>query len=312
MDKTTRTLIICRGLQGSGKSTWARLQALHNPESVMLVSRDEMRAMLFNKDELKDPANEKLITANIHEIIRSGLIRRKTVILHDTNLNVKTIDELINLISEFDGSAQIRIQDFPVSIKECIARDEERRIKGERFVGEKAILATAKKNHIDKDGSLPALPAYVYERIQKNNFITQDNSLPSAWIVDFDGTIAEMGNRNPYDWDKVDEDEPIIAAIELVKNLKAVGHKIIIISGRSEVCRAISEEWLSVYEVPYDMFIMREDDDDRKDNILKKEIITNQILGNYFIAGCLDDRKQVVQEYRAMGLFVAQLSHGMF
>lgn len=310
--KETLILTICRGLQGSGKSTWAINQVIRSNGATVRVSRDDLRYMQYGVHVLNDPRNEKGITKNEHDLIRDGLLNKRNVIVDGINLSAKKTQDIIRIAHEFDGKVQIRFQDFPVSIAVCVERDKERASKGLRHVGEDIIRATAKRHFVDKDGTLPSLPANAYEKIFKNVTLKQDESLPSAWIVDFDGTIAEMGERNPYDWMKVDEDEPIFHSIKLVQDLKKAGHTIIILSGRDAVCRQISENWLNVYEVPYDMFLMRAENDNRSDSIIKKEIMESYILGTYFVAGCLDDRKRVVEEYRNMGLFVAQVANGMF
>ena len=308
----TLSLTICRGLQGSGKSTWAINQVIRSNGTTIRVSRDDLRYMQYGVHVLSDPRNEKSITKNEHDLIRDGLTGKRNVIVDGINLSEKKTQDIVRIAHEFDGKVQIRFQDFPVPVATCVERDKERAAKGLRHVGEDVIRATAKRHFVEKNGMLPNVPANAYEKIFKNVALQQDTSLPSAWIVDFDGTIAEMGDRNPYDWHKVDEDEPLVHAIKLVQDLKKAGHTIIILSGRDAVCRQISEDWLNVYEVPYDMFYMRAENDNRSDSIIKKEIMEAHILGTYFVAGCLDDRKRVVEEYQNMGLFVAQVANGMF
>ena len=84
------------------------------------------------------------------------------------------------------------------------------------------------------------------------------DQLPSAIIVDLDGTLADMrGIRGPFDWDKVGMDRPHTDIIELVQMYKSNHFQIIVCSGRDAVCKAATLEWLVDFEVPFDRFFMR-------------------------------------------------------
>src|SRR5688500_13539451 len=98
-------------------------------------------------------------------------------------------------------------------------------------------------------------------------------TLPRAVIVDIDGTLAIRGDRSPYDWSRVGEDQPNPAVIELVQTIAAAGrHRVILVSGRDEVCRWQTEMWLAAHHVGWDELHMRPHKDNRKDSILKAEI----------------------------------------
>jgi hypothetical protein len=57
---------------------------------------------------------------------------------------------------------------------------------------------------------------------------------------------------------------------------------------------------------------MRPAGDNRKDSILKEEIYKRDILPEYYISFVLDDRQQVVDALREMGLQVWQVARGDF
>lgn len=304
------TLTLCRGLPGSGKTSWALRQVQAHPDTVARVNRDEIRFMMFGKYVL-DVKQESLITTIQHEMIKASFLAKKNVIVDDTNLNLRTVEAFYQLLVQFDGGVQLRFQDFAVGIDVCIQRDKERGERGERSVGEQVIRAMSKK-YMNKSSKLPELPAKYYERIVRPNFVAQNNALPRAWICDIDGTIANMITRGPFDWDKVDEDEPIEHVIRLVHDLKKQGYKIILVSGRDAVSRKKTETWLEVYGIPYDELYMSPENDTRPDDIVKYEIYQNHIADKYYIAGVLDDRQKVVNMWRSVGLFVAQVANGMF
>lgn len=134
-----------------------------------------------------------------------------------------------------------------------------------------------------------------------------------AALIDIDGTLAERGNRSPFDWSRVGEDQPRPAVIELVQTIATAGrHRIILLSGRDEVCRVQTEMWLSAQGVPFDELHMRPRKDNRKDSILKEELYRTRIEGRYLVAFVVDDRDQVVKMWRSLGLDCFQVAEGAF
>jgi len=53
------TIVVLRGLPGSGKSTWAREYVALNPDARVRVNRDDIRAMLFGR---YDGVDEKTVS----------------------------------------------------------------------------------------------------------------------------------------------------------------------------------------------------------------------------------------------------------
>jgi len=149
-----------------------------------------------------------------------------------------------------------------------------------------------------------------------------------AIIVDVDGTLADMrGIRGPFEWDKVHLDRPHQDVIDLVKDLAGVDtysdtflddglieakYKIIITTGRDGVCEEATRKWLKDNGVPYDDFYIRKAGDFRKDNIIKSEIYMDHIRPKYDVKYVIDDRDQVVDMWRSLGLRVLQVAPGDF
>lgn len=311
----TVTLTLCRGLPGSGKTLWAKEQVRRSYGDIVRVSRDDLRMAFYGVYVLAGPdknREENLLTKLQLDAVRGFLVSKKDVIVDDTNLSPRSVEAFYALACEFEGAVQIRFQDFEISIKECIRRDDERKKAGDRHVGA-SIIKEISDRHLHGGSELPALSAKYYERIGRLPHIEQDSSLPSAWIVDLDGTLAlAETDRGYYDWKRVDEDSPIEHAIALVRSLHSTGQKIILVTGRDAVCEPETREWLAAWEVPFDVLIMRTEDDSRGDEIVKSEIYHEMIEGSYFVAGVLDDRKKVVDMWRSKGLFVAQVAPGLF
>jgi hypothetical protein len=135
-----------------------------------------------------------------------------------------------------------------------------------------------------------------------------------AIIVDVDGTLADMrGVRSPFEWDKVLQDKPHLDVIDLVKDLASLKkYKIIITTGRDGSCMQDTVKWLDKYKIPFDDFYMRPEGDFRKDNIIKSEIYMDFIRPKYDVKFVVDDRNQVVDMWRSLGLRVLQVAPGDF
>jgi hypothetical protein len=144
------------------------------------------------------------------------------------------------------------------------------------------------------------------------------------YIFDIDGTLADISHRlhfiqqKPSDWRRFFaacvDDVPIKEVIQICNLLHAASYRIILVSGRGEEIRAETVAWLNDFEVHFGALYMREEDDYREDSILKGEIL-DEIRKHYpdeEIAGVFEDRKQVVDMYRAKGLRVFQVAEGDF
>lgn len=146
---------------------------------------------------------------------------------------------------------------------------------------------------------------------------------PQAIVVDIDGTLALMGKgeedrRGPFDWNRVGEDHPNEPILKLVRRL-TVFSKLILVSGRKEQCRHITEMWLDTHllsphgkPLGWDALHMRGDDDNRPDTEVKMDIYKQHIEGHYMVEWVIDDRDQVVKMWRSLGLTCLQVADGNF
>ncbi len=144
-------------------------------------------------------------------------------------------------------------------------------------------------------------------------------------IFDLDGTLAIIDDRlkkslmknRKLNWkrffseDLIKEDLPNSPVIKTANLFHQNGFKIYIFSGRSEKIKEATVQWLKKYDVPYDLLKMRAKNDNRPDEIIKKEFIFELcILENIFLI--LDDRKKVVKMWRSLGLPCFQVNEGDF
>lgn len=144
--------------------------------------------------------------------------------------------------------------------------------------------------------------------------------LERAVICDIDGTLALRGDgpdaRRFYDWHRVGEDTPNEPVVELLNMIAPAWPplvRIILLSGRDEVCRAETEEWLIKHDIGWHELYMRRHKDNRKDSVVKREMYESYVLGSYRVVCVLDDRTQVVRMWRdELGLTCLQVADGDF
>jgi hypothetical protein len=136
---------------------------------------------------------------------------------------------------------------------------------------------------------------------------------PSAVVVDIDGTLAIITDRNPYSHHGVLKDKPNASVIAVTQALAAAGHTLVIVSGRSDAARADTELWLQRHlGAPFEGPHMRADGDGRQDAVIKREIYQREIEAHYDVLCVLDDRDQTVHMWRKLGLTCLQVAPGAF
>jgi predicted secreted acid phosphatase len=147
-----------------------------------------------------------------------------------------------------------------------------------------------------------------------------------AIIVDLDGTLCNTDHRqhfmqtNPKNWksfyNALPMDKPHEWCVQLIDAMRMSCVDIIFVSGRPDTYREVTEGWLhdwglSLAIAPYPLF-MRKALDYRKDSVVKEEIYRTHIEPSYDVLFCVDDRQQVVDMWRSIGLTCLQCAKGDF
>lgn len=143
------------------------------------------------------------------------------------------------------------------------------------------------------------------------NPLVFNKSLPDCVIFDLDGTLACIGDRSPYAGQECMKDLPNWSVITLNKWVPEKTH-IIIFSGRNESARKPTLEWLDKYGINFNGLYLRKDGDFRKDNVIKREMFNAYIKGKYNVTFAVDDRNQVVELWRELGITTLQVNAGDF
>jgi len=283
-------LIVSIGLPGCGKTTWAMDFIKHNPEYYNF-NRDDMRLMLQGRGRYNKftKVRENVVTDIMQHGVEAALKEGKSVIISDTNLDPNRNMDWNQIATNCGATYKEQLfTDVPMGL--CLLRDSKR----EYPVGQGVIEGMFKKY---RNVYWPK-PAY-------------NKDLKDCYIVDVDGTIAEMHNRRPYDWNKVGDDLPKTDVIDIVNTLSH-NNKIIILSGRDGCSQDLTEQWLEKHGVQYDEIYMRAPGDSTVDYKVKEDLYNQHIKGVYNVKGVFDDRDQIVFQWRHLGLTCLQINYGAF
>ena len=145
-------------------------------------------------------------------------------------------------------------------------------------------------------------------------------------IFDLDGTLANIDARRKLatkpngklDWDvfhdpsNIGLDVPNEPVVKMAELFAENGFNIVIFSGRTNKIERRTRSWLTHNRVPFHKLVMR--DEVRHfvpDNTLKKQFLNEHVyINDVFLV--VDDRQQVVDMWRSLGLTVFQVAEGNF
>lgn len=148
-----------------------------------------------------------------------------------------------------------------------------------------------------------------------------------AIIVDLDGTLSDLTHRQhfleqkPKDWESffksMPGDPPNGFLLDLLRPLADV-YQIIICTGRPDIYRRMTLDWLAKYRVPFHHLMMRDQNKDeeteegenllpdkpswRPDHEIKLEMLRSIRSEGYVVLCSIDDRPSVVKMWRENGV----------
>lgn len=279
------------GLPACGKSTYAK-EKMESGGNFVRVNRDLLRTMLhFDKFNYK---KEEMTINSEKAIVRAMLSMDKNVIIDDTNLGQRHEDMWKQVALE--EGAKFEKKTFDNTLGQCIMFNYGR----DKFVPTHRIKEMAMQYKLMPD---------------------MDKSII---VVDLDGTVANLEHRlhfiqhenpeaNDYDsfFRNVGRDEPIQSTIDLVKQYSEKGHPIVFVSGRSDVSRTDTMDWLDYHvKVDYKALIMRRAGDKRPDTMVKQNFY-DKYLKHYDIGAVIDDRPSVIRMWEENGVNVIDVGDGV-
>ncbi|ALA48492.1 polynucleotide kinase [Mycobacterium phage Lolly9] len=308
------TLTAMRGYPGSGKSTKAR--EIADATGAVVVNRDALRQMLhgawFHDTHAKDAKTfEAEVTIAERAAVQAYLKEGVSVVVDATHLEPPSYLRKWSKLAAQYGAQFVRV-DVDTDLATCKQRDHARMLAGGRYVGDQVIDRMAKRHPVKNWPNIQAPPTFDPVPVE------WIDGLPEAIIVDIDGTLAQMAGRSPYDYSQVHTDTVDEQIKWLVNEMHMRNVEVLIVSGRDCSCREATEEWLRVNGIRYDELHMRPtgavDNHGNKlpDYLVKSTLFDENIRGKYNVRFVLDDRNQVVDLWRSLGLKCLQVQPGDF
>jgi len=306
-------ILVLSGTSGSGKSTFARKFAYEN-ENYRIISRDKIRELLFGYNESdihyyykleKFSEYEKEVTTYQTSMIRQILAQGRDVIIDNTNLDTKYIKQIVEAFPQCSFDFKL----IERTLEECVEADSNR----DRTVGEDVIRKQFKQlNNLKKNFDFKSIPAKNVKSSYNNYFNC------NCFIFDLDGTLADNSHRPNYGFDGklILNDSANAPTVIMLGSLLAQGYKIFFVTGRDKKYYNETKQWidnllsymrdgfygLEEIEIEYEL-LMRENDDKRKDFVVKQELYENHIKPNNNVYGAFDDRLGVLSMWNSLGIF---------
>ena len=295
-------IILTQGIQGSGKTTYAK----------QWVEKDPVNRVRWNNDDCRKmcgpywiPERENFISEIREKFILNAMKMGKDIVVDDMNLNQKTIAYYNDLVDYFnlnntktkEEAYDLVYKTFFIPLEECIKRDSLR----PNPIGEKIIKETFNRyKYYMRDLNNAEI---LYNRIEL------DKSLPNCIIVDLDNTLAYAFKRPWFGveaasqmvLDKVNEQ------LKTILNSFNSNIEIIIMSGRAVGDEAKSSlAWLIQNGIHYNDAYFRNENDYRTGDLVKLENYNRYIKGKFNVLAAVEDDPKCIKMYQEQGIFVLQ------
>ncbi|QBX32633.1 polynucleotide kinase [Aeromonas phage Asfd_1] len=293
----TQKVILTVGPTCAGKTTWAEEQVRLAPTKFVNLNRDDFRFSLYgarNWSEYKfNKRNEDIVGRAIKDAARAAIDASRSVIISDTNMSESVQAEWKTFADE--QGCDFELQYFAPGLLKTIL--ERNRYKGPRSLPEHVV-----KQQYDR---------YINFYAGGRQYV-RDESKPKCVLFDIDGTLMDNSGRGPFDWSKVMQDTVRESIRELFNMYRDRGYLCITVSGRDGVSEEATLESLRINGIVPSAHFQRAAGDGRSDDIVKEEILFEKIAPHYCVQRAIDDRTQVVDMWRRIGVECWQVAPGDF
>ena len=141
-------IILCRGIQGSGKTTWAKQWVLEDPEHRVRFNNDDIRNMLGKYWVPSREVSKKLEKVFLLNSMSYGF----DIVIDNMNLNPKELEYYNTMLNNWNNPKgvlpsvvrpkyDLEFKDFFIPLQKCIERDSKR----PNPIGEEVIRKTYEK-----------------------------------------------------------------------------------------------------------------------------------------------------------------------
>ena len=307
---------IVRGLSGSGKSTLAQTLGGHvfSTDSLFMVKGEykfDVRLLPYYHEK------------NFNQFLNAIRSKEPIVVVDNTNITLQEIQSFY---------VRAKKEGYDVEVLEPdndLWKEISSYLNDKRPCPINLLKQLAERNThgvtidiIQRRAHLWVPTKDIVAEIEKG-LVKYDPSLPECILVDIDGTVAEKGSRNAFDWARVGKDLERYSVVnsllkiqyanEELKVARGYNQKIIFFSGRDGVCYDETRKWLDERGFEDCPLYMRPIGESRKDSIIKRELFDAHIRGKMNCVAVFDDREQVVKMWRnELGLECLQVQEGDF
>lgn len=131
-------------------------------------------------------------------------------------------------------------------------------------------------------------------------------------VFDLDGTIADTmkyekhhkakkGKHSGFAQEALDVGVNQ-SILQKMQDAKHDGDNVVILTARSAHYREETKKWLHKNNIPYDALVMRPTDNKDKDQIVKRELLEEDILPGFEVKKAYDDRKKNRKMFEQLGI----------
>lgn len=138
-------IILCQGIQGSGKTTWAKKWAEEDAEHRVRWNNDDIRNML---GKYWVTSREPIVSGLKERFLKDAMSAKYDVVIDNMNLNPKEQQFYADVISSHNANClqqeekySMEIREFFVPLEVCIERDA----KSPNPIGAEVITNTYNK-----------------------------------------------------------------------------------------------------------------------------------------------------------------------
>lgn len=287
-----KLLVLMVGPPGSGKSTFSKL---YRNAGYTYINQDSQGREHLHNFDIAVLAGQNII------VDRMGFSKQQRSRYLDIGKKHGYTTKIIVLH-----------ESYAVCFQRCMDRKDHETIKEEKAARSALGMFFSKYERVDDK------EADIVQRIWP------EGNKPSAIICDLDGTLCNVEHRRGFvnkpkgerkDWSgffkAMVNDTPNKWCMDLLKKFSNE-HTIVYCSGRPDDWRKTTAEWLQLHEAPVGPLYMRNRHDSRQDNIAKEIILDFEILTKFTPYFMIDDRKQVVDMWRARGYVCLACAEGNF
>lgn len=304
-------IILTRGIQGSGKSSWATKFVAEDPVHRVRWNNDDARKMM-GPYWVPERENTKVLDIMKEAFIKRMMACGYDIVIDDMNLNPKTVDRINAIVNEqnktLETSYSTEFKDFFIPVEECIRRDSMR---------PNPIGATIIKQTWNRYRTM--ICTLENEKVASRVNPYRDG-FENAIVFDLDATLSFNLTGRPY-WGEgcaegIKNDAENTPLVNLFKTLQQNGsYKMIVLTGRegTEDVMNASKQWLTDHGIDTKeiLFIFRPKGSKVKGTEYKLNALKD-LRSTYDIEFVVDDSQKIVDVLRENGYTVLQPNEGKF